>query len=164
MAEDPIIIDDGGSTRIKRHMQDGIGDLNGLLDVKPDVGGPAAGRPGSQDSAGAGYGTKLTMTCIKDDGTPSTPIRDVPFKSFRIESGRHRVDGDLLADGKIRITVSGPDGSEPVVEARQHSGRRRYIVSNSQRISKVTVEPASGATDVTVNVSSEVIYTTVIAN
>ena len=170
MADDPVIFNDGGSTRIKKSMRaPSVGEMDKLLDVKPDVGEPAQGRPGSQvttEARNSSYGT-INISFIDDRGfTFSAPGFPKAFETFQISSGNQQIDGDLVANGglkNLRITVSGNNGNDPIVDAKQHNRKRRYIVSNASAIDHVRV---NGELVFNANVPSprgnDVVYTTVV--
>jgi hypothetical protein len=155
MSDDAIVIDDGGSTRIKR-LKNGnsVGSMNDLLDVIQDVGPPAAGRPGSHDTTQAhnrSFGERVVVTCIDSAGEAFVPP-DFPvdnYQSFKVVAGVHFIDGDLVPSAdltNLRITISGERGNDPIVDAKQHNRQRRYIVSNTSAINRVAVTRAGGAT------------------
>ena len=135
MAE-PIIFDDGGSTRIKQiKAPTATGKLDALLDNLKDT--------------ATGPFRKLTISCIDATGaagppigaTAATfPINMVNNDTFKIYSGDHRVEGGSSLATTVRSRCSGVNNTEPIIEARQSKGKgRRYIVSNSPTIDKVDV-------------------------
>jgi hypothetical protein len=157
MADDPIVIDDGGSTRIKKLKNPGsVGAMDGLLTVVSNVGPPAAGRPGSHQTTnakGTNYGTRVVVTYIDSAGESGTPA-GFPvngFTGFRVSADTYTVQGDLIANPglkDIRITVSGDPGSDPIVDSKQADKQRRYIVTNTSSITSVEVTPAGGGANV----------------
>jgi hypothetical protein len=140
----PIIIDDGGSLRLKL-INSGVGDMDNLRDVKPGV--PEAGRKGSQHNekvtnSGDNYG-RVVITYIDSKGNP-TRITDKPFTSrVVVTSENHEVLAAIeQASGlkHLKLIVHGPDHNRPEVDSKQHPGQRRYIVSNASPIMTVFVD------------------------
>jgi hypothetical protein len=155
---DAVIVDDGGSTRIK---QINGATTNGRLDALLDK---------LQDTAKGPF-TKLTISCINTTGasglptgaTAATfPIEMANNDTFKIFSGDHRVEGRIVAGDDCQITVSGVDNTQPVIEARHSKAKdqRRYVVSNAPTIDKVDVN-ASGPVQ-TFSVPNGTVYTMVI--
>jgi hypothetical protein len=131
---DAVIVDDGGSTRIKRLMN-GIGELDKLLDVD-DLLDPAGTR-GSSDSINKAY-SNLLIVCQDEDGAPKSQS----FATFGTIEVVSELDQKVRLKkevGGLRITIFS-SASDPIVEAKQHKKKRRYIVSNSGPIQKVTVD------------------------
>jgi hypothetical protein len=130
---DPVIIDDGGSTRIKRVLPGtGVGEMDSLLNVK--VFTPP--RRGSNDSVNDTF-TSVMIVCQDKTGNPFTLTvgltGDVEIASALGQNVSARMNGS-----KLDLTVFS-DTSEPIVEAKQHGGKRRYVVSNSGPIETVKV-------------------------
>jgi hypothetical protein len=155
---DAVIVDDGGSTRIKQIKGT---TANGKLDALLDK---------LQDTAKGPF-TKLTISCIDPTGAsgPPTgataatfPIAMVNNNTFKIFSGDHRVEGRIVAGDDCQITVSGVDNTEPVIEARHSKAKdqRRYVVSNAPTIDKVDVNAAGPVQ--TFTVPDGTVYTMVI--
>ena len=154
----PVLIDDGGSTRIKQLKGAGVdGHLDGLIEV--DV----TSAPAHASDAAPGAFSKIQMTCLDASGVASFPfgaaIAMAAGDTFKIHSGNHRVVGKLNATD-CDITVSGVSGTEPIVEARHSKGQRRYIISNAPPIDQVDVN-AAGPTK-TFMVGPGIVYTAVI--
>jgi hypothetical protein len=131
---DAIIFDDGGSTRIKRVMSGtAVGAMDSLLDVD-DLG---AGKKGSGHTISDTY-TKLLIVIQDKFGKPFQ-INDSSFTTVEVSSGLAQ---EIVADtssGSLQLTVfSGI--SDPIVESKQHKKKRRYVVSNSGPIEKITVD------------------------
>jgi len=167
MANDPIVIDDGGSTRIKKILAGGPGAMDSLLDVNPNV--PAAGSAGSTHTvpaAGSSYGN-LLITSIGPTGAPGAPIATA-FSTFEIHSGPHQVNGTLVLNGAtglmdLVLTVFGPSTNEPLVEAKQNNKlsnhKRRYVVANAKAIDSVFVNGTQVFT-----AAANTLYTSVFVN
>ena len=168
---DAVVIDDGGSTRIKQLKGAGTnGKLDGLLDQAKDFAkGPFA---------------RLRIACINElgesrppnlNGAPA-PAANFPIEmqedhTYKLFSGSQRVECRIVnrsaepaeSAGTIadcQITVSGINGIDPVIEARQNNGQRRYIVSNAPSINRIDVNAAGAA--VTYTVPDGTLYTVVI--
>jgi hypothetical protein len=133
MAE-AIIFDDGGSTRIKRVMTGtAVGAMDSLLDVD-DLGD---GTRGSEHTINDSFSKLLIVTQDKT-GKPFT-ITDTSFTTVEVSSGLAQ---EIIAEksaGALTITVFSAI-SDPIVESKQHKKKRRYVVSNSGPIEKITVD------------------------
>jgi hypothetical protein len=132
MAE-PVVIDDGGSTRIKRVLPgNGVGEMDSLLNIKNIT----TTRRGSTHSVNDPF-TTVMIVCQDKTGNPFTLTvgftGDVEVASALEQNVLARVNG-----GNLDLTVFS-DRSEPIVEAKQHGGKRRYVVSNSGPIETVKV-------------------------
>lgn len=151
---DAVIVDDGGSTRIKQLRQK----LDPLLD--------------NTDAFARGPFSKLRISCVDESGTASEPaggtfpITMILNDTFKIFSGNHRLEGRIV-DGRpggtatdCKISVTGVNGTDPIIEARSSQGQRRYIVSNAPVIGKIEVN-ANGPAQ-TFNIPQGTIYTVVI--
>ena len=153
----PVVIDDGGSTRIKHLKEnttmDGLmGQLVGGATVYEDV----AAEP-FQNPAGV-FKCHLKVRYHQDDGDqqirPPAPAggatgRDLDLGDTVIIRSRNGQKATIKFDAatnRMRITLSANDALvDPIVEARQDGGIRRYIVSNAGRIDRVDLQPAVGA-------------------
>ncbi len=143
-----IIIDDGGSTRIKWNGRESgsiiKGKLEGLMDVREE----------------------------KDTGISTHEIyEDDPYLHIRITyqdkyGYAEMINHDLALHMKVRVlsflnqnlqvervekglilSLFGAGGG-PMVEARQHNRARRYIVMNSGSIEKVSLEYEGNSADI----------------
>jgi hypothetical protein len=133
MAE-PVVIDDGGSTRIKRVLPgNGVGEMDLLLNVKDLTPSP---RRGSTDSVNDTF-SQVLIVCQDKTGKPfSLTVAlsgDVDIASSLGQNVLAKMNG-----GSLALTIFS-DKSDPIVEAKQHGGKRRYVVSNSGPIQTVTV-------------------------
>jgi hypothetical protein len=126
---DAVIIDDGGSTRIKQlQSATSSGKMDDLLDKKK-------GHPD-------GDFTNIRVVALKADGTQlikkdQPVLKDDTFKIISVN--KQNVEGEMENNGKtIHLSLtSGAAGVEPLVESKQHKQQRRYIVSNSGPIQRV---------------------------
>ena len=130
---DAVVIDDGGSTRIKRVMRgNGVGEMDSLLNIK-DIN---TTRRGSTHSVNDAF-TTVMIVCQDKTGKPfaqTMPLAgDVEISSALEQKVLATVNG-----GDLDLTLFS-DTSEPIVEAKQHAGKRRYVVSNSGPIQTVKV-------------------------
>lgn len=153
---DPVIIDDGGSTRIKQmKLLAASGKMDDLLEVDE-----TASSPNSKDFA-LGPFSQITILCISVNGVAGPPDSaagdTVPIalnldEGFEIVSeNNQRVIGKIIDRASMPgappgstardclITVKGVSGSKPIIEARHGGKQRRYIVSNAGPIIKVVV-------------------------
>jgi len=154
---DAVIVDDGGSTRIKRLMSNGIGEMDSLLDVD-DLTTPANSR-GSTHDINKAY-TTAVIGCQDNTGTVANVA--ITFNGpIEISS---QLDQSVLiskTNTKLTITVFSKV-SDPIVEAKQHKKKRRYVVANSGPIQTVKV---NGTKVYDVNNSptgNDVIYTSIV--
>lgn len=132
---DPVVIDDGGSTRIKRlFLGDGIGEMDKLLDVD-NLADPADTR-GSSDTINSGY-TNVLIVCQDKTGA-SFSMAFANFANVVVTSGLNQNVKCENLTNKLKITIFSP-ASDPIVESKQHKKKRRYVVSNSGPIEKVLV-------------------------
>jgi hypothetical protein len=149
MADDPIQVDDGGSTRVKLFLRnDDPGEMDGLFSVKTltTVSKPYTGKEGSQTKVnhnGAAYGN-LRVTYVDSLGLPFSFTS--PFVEFHIISGKQAIHGEVLTGlnaGDLMLTVFA-DLTEPIVDSRQTRKRRRYVVTNAPPIHQVLVKTVAG--------------------
>ena len=135
MAE-PVIFDDGGSTRIKRVLPgNGVGEMDSLLNVD-DLGG---GVRGSLYKVNDTF-SQVLIVCQDKTGKPfsSTHALNGPVE---VISGLNQQVSAQMVSGDLLLTVSS-SASDPIVEAKQHKRKRRYVVSNSGPIETVTINGA----------------------
>src|SRR5512145_50222 len=135
MAE-AIIVDDGGSTRIKRVMN---GSAVGAMDSLLDVDDLEPGKRGSKHKLNDTY-TNLLIVIQDKFGKPFT-ITESPFTTVEISSGLKQ---EIIAEKNatsLLLTVFSKI-NDPIVESKQHKKKRRYVVSNSGPIEKITVDGA----------------------
>jgi len=145
---EPIVIDDGGSTRIKKLPAAAGGsltELDGLLDVLIK-GERAQSTAIARSSGDRGYGA-IRIAFIDSQGQ-AFDLFEGPqaFRRFQIVSGNYSVTG-VLNGGDVELTIDGPLESPPLVEAKQQiaaaqqqSGKRRYIVTNAPPITSVKID------------------------
>ena len=131
---DTVIIDDGGSTRIKKvTTTTAVGAMDSLLDVvdRPD------GTHGSDHTITDSY-SHLRIVIQDKLGKPFQ-ITDASFTSVAISSG---LDQDITVDKNttsLTLTVFSAT-SDPIIESKQHKKKRRYVVANSGPIEKILVD------------------------
>ncbi|MBM3814358.1 MAG: hypothetical protein FJW20_22265 [Acidimicrobiia bacterium] len=138
MAASPIIIDDGGSTRIKQILAASDGrNMDHLL-------GPAhhdlADGRFPEDSAAE---PKCRVLVVNIDVNGNNTAPDLPFLGsgdhVEINSTTQKVRVDLNKEGKVRLSISAVEGQSPIVEARQLGNQRRYIVRNARTITSISL-------------------------
>jgi len=142
----PVIIDDGGSTRIKQ-LKDNA-NMDSLLD---QLQGTA-----SDPFENAAHAFACVMKVrIHDDQTANQQI--LPPGGANLNAGdtvaivsANGQVATLTFNGAHRmvITLSGAAGVPPAVEARQEGLRRCYHVANAGPIQTVTINPAPGVVPV----------------
>jgi hypothetical protein len=130
MAADAVIIDDGGSTRIKQLKGDEAdGKMDDLISEKTDQ--------------AKGTFSKLRVVFFDAAGGPHGPFDRTLGADDRIEiqSGNlQKVICLLNGAKKLSLSLESADADlESLVDAKQSKQQRRYIVSNAGRILKVQV-------------------------
>ena len=131
---DAVVIDDGGSTRIKRVLPAaGVGEMDSLLNVK----GINTTKKGSTHSVNDNF-TTVMIVCQDKTGNPFTQTVPLNGGDVEISSALEQKVTAIVNGGKLDLTVFS-ETSEPIVEAKQHAGKRRYVVSNSGPIQTVKV-------------------------
>jgi len=131
---DTVIIDDGGSTRIKKvTTTTAVGAMDSLLDVD-DRGD---GTTGSDHTITDSY-SHLRIV-IQDKIGKAFEITDASFTNVVISSGLAQ---EITVDkNTTSLTLSVFSAtSDPIVESKQHKRKRRYVVSNSGPIEKILVD------------------------
>ena len=137
---DAVIVDDGGSTRIKRLAGGGtIGALDNLLDVNnlPPSAVIPAGARGSFDDINKAYST-VTIACQNDVGKAFSTA-GAPFSTIEVTSQLNQRLVISKTGTKLTITVFSTV-SDPIVEAKQQNKKRRYVVSNSGPIDTIRID------------------------
>jgi hypothetical protein len=167
---DPIVFDCGGSTRIKRILANGFGDMPSLLDVHDLSGGSLPGTgplppraTGSQQSVRPSDGPFAKMTIMFQDaaGTPFTiPVPALPNSFLIMSNLGQNVRGDFVpVAGEIELIITlFSTVADPLVAAKQlrldasRQSRRRYIVDNAGPFKTITLNdtppPVYDATNV----------------
>jgi len=152
MAASPVIIDDGGSTRIKQ-LGAANKDLDRLLESpNADL---ADGRFPETFAVPGDAECSVTIVLIKDDATAqkvttyqtgSLSGQPLKFGGTAVETAEvlselnQSVKVYLGANGILQLDLNGGPGQEPVVEARQIAKQRRYIIMNAGLIRQVKVK------------------------
>jgi hypothetical protein len=136
----PVIVDDGGSTRIKQIKGD---DADGKLD---DLLSPAHG-----DDAKGSF-SKMTIRFFSKNGAPGGPI-DADLDSGDaisiVSANKQQVSLDVGNNGRVFISLKATvDGVEPLVHGKQNGDQRRYVVSNAGSIEQVTIKKGGVTTSV----------------
>ena len=172
-----MIVDDGRTTRIKQLKGTGPGGASGHLDNLIEVDTSSA--PARSTDFALGAFSQITVSCIDSAGaaTPPTgagpttfPIAMALTHTFKIHSGEHRLEGRIVdrsggpspagSNRDCQLTISGVNGTEPIVEARANKGQRRYIISNAPPIERVDINAAGAPQSFTV--PGGTVYTVVI--
>jgi len=161
---EPVIIDDGGSTRIKQlKRNDADGRLDDLL------------IPGNSENAKgvAPFGT-LKIVFLDEHGVLGTPISPAFAKGDVVtirSANLQDVKAELTNAKKLVLSLAaGAANLEPMVHAKQNGDQRRYVISNAGSIQKIDITkngstipdpPVFDATDTT-RPESASIYTMVL--
>jgi hypothetical protein len=149
---DPIIFDDGGSTRIRRLQTDGNGAMDNLMN--PD---PGARPPQSQAETINGPFSHIKVLSIDQTGAVNTPIavRLTSGDNFTISSENDQSVSVKIGDGSnCTVKVIGSVGDAHDMESKEEfNGKRRYLVNNAGRIQQVTatIKGTSQSYDVPAN-------------
>lgn len=156
----PIIFDDGGSTRIK-YFDNGVGDMATLLNVND-----AANPPQSTHTVNGNY-TNAKLIWLGQDGV-ATPEMDVdlnPGDTLNIASlNDQSVTVTIGPAGECVITILGSGTVSPLVEAKQFKKQRRYVVANAGPIKTVDAK-IGGVAQPTFNaIANHSVYTTLVLN
>jgi hypothetical protein len=127
----PIIIDDGGSTRI-RLVNAGHVARFPLLNVR--ILGASSARA-TQTLRGP-Y-TQIKGISIDHTGEETSvvvgPLIDGDRVTIASDHG-HRVTATIGSEGQCKIVVRGPVANPPLIEGKQIDGERSYVVTNAGRI------------------------------
>jgi hypothetical protein len=158
----PIIVDCGGSTRIKRQEDagGGVGAMNGLLDVDLTLNPPSSSHVVNRPFA------RVAVACVDTVGTPTQPLNRAVAANdkFTIVSQNGQtvvlqMNGNLTS---LTITIQGQPGNPPLVEAKHFNKRRRYVAINAGAIQSITAR--SNNVDTRVNLPANPIYVTLVLN
>ena len=138
----PVIFDDGGSTRIKLLLAGGgAGAMDGLLDVDSGTGE-------SSHIITKNY-TTIQVSAINSTGVPVAMLATSPLgigDTFTITSENNQaVTGTIGAGGHLTITIIGSAANPPMMEAKQFQKKRRYVIANAGPIRSVSFTPSGGA-------------------
>lgn len=140
MAADAVIIDDGGSTRIKQLK--GAGGATGEMDQLM--------QPGNSDNATGAF-SDLRIQFLDNDGKPGTAITDTfpaGLTVVTITSDNGQTLTATVASGNLTLKlIATCAGVEPLVHGKQNGTQRRYVVSNAGAIKKVEIKKGSSATN-----------------
>jgi hypothetical protein len=133
---DAVIVDDGGSTRIKQLRGNGgaTGQMDQLLE------------PGNSDNAHGSF-NDLRIQFLDKNGVPGTAIVDTfpnnQLSVLTIHSDNQQTVTATVAGGGGGLTLklaSTAAGVEPLVHGKQNGNQRRYVVSNAGAIQKVELK------------------------
>jgi hypothetical protein len=155
---DPVIIDDGGSTRLKRLTDSGSATMNGLLNVDPHS------RPPQSSDSLPGPFNHIRVVTIDRGGTPTRKDYDlVAADKFTILScnGQSAV-GTIDVAGQLTITLEGETNNAPLVEAILSQNQLRYEVTNAGRIHQISV--TLNGNNNTIDDLEQNLYTTVVVS
>ena len=139
---DAVIIDDGGSTRIKQLK--GLGGATGDMDQLME--------PGNSDNARGSF-TDLRIQFLDKDGKPGAAITDTfsttGLTTVTVHSENEQKLTAKVAGGGLTLTLSAKSaGVEPLVHGKQNGNQRRYVVSNAGAILKVEIDKGGGASTI----------------
>ena len=170
MAEaEPVIIDDGGSTRIKQlvdneDMDNLLGKIVGGQTVYTDL------ADGTFTDNGGGFKCSLKVRFHDKQGVhnirPNPPAQPaglnlLPNDSVQITSQNGQIV-TLAFDPTFRLVITltaSVAGIAPIVEAKQNGAQRRYIVANAGAIQKVDHTRAGAVTNLYDATADPSIYT-----
>jgi hypothetical protein len=139
---DAVIVDDGGSTRIKQLRGNGgvTADMDQLME------------PGNSDNARGSF-TDLRIQFLDKDGKPGAAITDTfpptGLTTVTVHSENEQKLTAKVAGGGLTLTLSAKSpGVEPLVHGKQNGNQRRYVVSNAGAIQKVEIDKGSGTSTI----------------
>ena len=164
----PVLIDDGGSTRIKQLTPNA--NMDTLLDP-----GHAAFANGQFVFPGPPPVARCILTLVHiehvDPPVPGGPLATQPPDETLNANDIVQIDSENDQSITIKLNTSkrleiellptAAGAAEPIVEAKQHGDQRRYIVSNAGPIMKVTIKPAVGAARTVFTATIDTMYTMV---
>jgi hypothetical protein len=140
----PIIVDDGGSIRIKLALKDP--DSAGVMDSLFDL----ANRQSEHERTSPAQDpySKALILCLDEDGnlSPPNPVPS-PFKRIKI-IGDSSIDVEITKNPpgtKLNLKLIG-NGIDPEIGSKQHNKKRSYVVSNAGRIVGIELEDNNGNT------------------
>jgi hypothetical protein len=136
----PIIIDDGGSMRIRQMRRNAMGVMDSLFDMQALPLGHGSSHDGISAPIGDPY-TTVRIVWQDQDGNISNPLNRNFNQSVLISSDfGQKVLVERNGNGtKLKLTVYSPT-TEPILESKQHKQKRRYIVMNAGPIQLVEVD------------------------
>ena len=156
----PVIVDCGGSTRLKRLLPAGFGELNSLLDVDPAVNPPRSVHVLNRPFA------NVAVASVDQAGVATqnlnSPIAGNDNFTIVSENGQQVVMQINGARTSLTITVQGQAGNPPLVEAKHFNKKRRYVVINAGAITSIA-GTANGA-PFAFNATPNTIYVTLVLN
>lgn len=130
---EPVIFDDGGSTRIKRVLPgNGVGEMDSLLNVDDLSGGARGSTHKVNDTF-----TQVLIVCQDKTGQAFSSTHALSG-AVEVISGLNQQVSARMVSGDLLLTISSST-SDPIVEAKQHKKKRRYVVSNSGPIEEVRI-------------------------
>jgi hypothetical protein len=159
---DPIIVDDGGSTRVKRLSSNGDGEMDGLLNVNMN---PLNGDPPQSSDSVSGPFRYIRVVTIGETGI-KIPVDSTlaAGDTFTITSanGQFAV-GKIGDDYQLTITLKGETNNAPLVEKIVFENQFRYEVTNAGRIQQIS-GTLNGRTIDPFCVPAQNIYTAVVVS
>jgi len=133
----PVIIDDGGSTRIKL-VNSGFGSMNSLLNVDDTANPPHS----DTETLNESY-SSMTVLFVDAEGNSHQPALSPPALAsgdvLVITSDNGQLVNFAVGGASSGVSVSGPANAAPLVEAKQHLRKRRYVVANAGYIKKIEI-------------------------
>ena len=130
---DAVIVDDGGSTRIKQLK--GNGGATGQMDQLME--------PGNTDNAHGAF-TDLRIQYLDKSGMPGAAITDnfpAGLTVVTVHSENEQKLTATVAGGGLTLKLASKTlNVEPLVHGKQNGNQRRYVVSNAGAIQKVEVQ------------------------
>jgi hypothetical protein len=128
----PVIVDDGGSIRIRLALEgsDSVGEMDSLL------------KPGTNEHERDDSYTKALIFWLDKEGILSQ--QDIASFDTILISGDFGLDVEAkkinsASNPKLKLKVSSQT-AEPIIESKQHKWKRSYNVVNGGRIKKIKVD------------------------
>jgi hypothetical protein len=144
MPAEPVIIDDGGSTRIRQVKNDVT--MDGLLGTTAGGATTYADKANDVFVAGGLFRCTLTVRCHEKNGSHHVSVNQPLAAGDNVvvlsENGQ-KLTMNFDATSRLAITLTTTAaGVDPLVEAKQHKRQRRYDVVNAGPIAQVFLNGA----------------------
>lgn len=160
MAE-PVIVDDGGSTRIRQVKDNGYEMDTFLINGTATASGPFKDAQGNPKVV-------VRISTVNDDGSFKTPGNPADWTDVNMVAGdkltiststKHTVNAQLDPNGNLSFVIDVSAGDR-FIEARQTRLRRRYIVLNGGVIEAIDLSRDNEKTSIFTS-NPKTIYTCV---
>ena len=157
----PIIVDDGGSIRLKLVVPQG-GNSKGEMDSLFTITGNSSDHDINGDVHDGPYNKVFIINPQANGNLNQVAYTKAKFEKILITSDLGLVvEFDRKGGGKYsKIKLNG-NGFDPVLESKEHNGNRYYAISNAGRISGIDIID-SGGNPTQVPLQSNRLYTSIV--